>query len=83
MAVSKREERESKIKREIISANLMALKRRHYSVTEFMAVCGISHPTIRKKLINPELFTVGEINRIAELTHTNAADLLTRLIEEM
>lgn len=78
---AKCEESESKIRREVISANLHTLKRRHYSVTEFMAVCGISHPTMRKKLTNPELFTIGEINRIAELTDTSAADLLTRLID--
>ena len=74
---------ESKINREIITANICTLKRRHYTITEFMAVCGISHPTMRKKLANPNLFTIAEINAIAELTNTNAIDLITKSLEEM
>lgn len=74
---------DSKIKKETIWANVATLKRRNYSNAELCAVCDLSHPTLRKKLANPELFTIREINAIAELTHTKAADLLTRLLEEM
>ena len=74
---------DGKLQKSTIRANFETLKRRRYTHAEFCAVCDLSNPTLRKKLANPELFTIKEINAIAELTHTKAADLLTRLLEEM
>ena len=71
------------ISRDTLKANLAELARRRYHTTEFAAVCGLSTPTMRKKLANPMLLTVFEVHAIADLTHTNASDLLTRLLREM
>ena len=79
----KRDDAIAQISRDTLKANLAELARRRYTTTEFSAVCGLSTPTMRKKLANPNLLTIFEINAIAELTNTNASDLLTRLLREM
>lgn len=67
--------------REVLVSNLILIRRKYrYQVAEMCAACGVSAPTMRKYLENPELMTIGSLISISNLTGFPVEALMQNII---
>ena len=67
--------------REALVSNLILIRRKYrYQVAEMCDACGVSAPTMRKYLENPELMKLGSLIRISNLTGFPVEALMQNII---
>lgn len=67
--------------RESLVSNLILIRRKYrYQVAEMCDACGVSAPTMRKYLENPELMTIGSLISISNLTGFPVETLIQNII---
>ena len=67
--------------REALVSNLILIRRKYrYQVAEMCDACGVSAPTMRKYLENPELMTIGSLISISNLTGFPVETLIQNVI---
>lgn len=76
----RKNDQRTRIKEALVS-NLILIRRKYrYQVAEMCDVCGVSAPTMRKYLENPELMTIGSLISISNLTGFPVEALMQNII---